>query len=252
MVCPPCYTPTDLTPTLTTGEGTIATLNWTAGNQIPLLSQFILPLSEVADVAGGTIRRMTFYSSNASADWGTAEFDVYVKAVEATAFASSNAEGLEDWASSSKIYVSQDGKDYAVVNAEAQDEMPLNFKAEKNGTYTLSFSHENVTFSYLHLIDNMTGTDVDLLATPSYSFDARNTDYASRFKLVFSTNDNNNDNEYFAFISNGNIIVNGEGTLQIIDVLGRIVMSKQLSTLSSQLSTTPPASICSASSTATT
>ena len=27
----------------------------------------------------------------------------------------------------------------------------------------------------------------------------------------------------FAFISNGNIIVNGEGTLQIIDVMGRVI-----------------------------
>ena len=27
----------------------------------------------------------------------------------------------------------------------------------------------------------------------------------------------------FAFINNGNIIVNGEGTLQVIDVMGRVV-----------------------------
>ena len=56
--------------------------------------------------------------------------------------------------------------------------------------------------AYLHLIDNMTGADVDLLSpegviagedpqspTPSYTFTAKTTDYESRFKLVFSTND---------------------------------------------------------------
>ena len=38
--------------------------------------------------------------------------------------------------------------------------------------------------------------------------------------------DANGDNEAFAFISNGNIIVNGEGTLQVIDVTGRILVSR--------------------------
>lgn len=35
-------------------------------------------------------------------------------------------------------------------------------------------------FGYLHLIDNLTDNDVDLLETPSYSFEAKHTDYASR------------------------------------------------------------------------
>ena len=46
------------------------------------------------------------------------------------------------------------------------------------------------------------------------------------------------DNETFAFIdASGNIIVNGEGTLQVFDVLGHQLVTKQLSTLNSQLST---------------
>ncbi len=72
----------------------------------------------------------------------------------------------------------------------------------------------------------------------SYTFTAKTTDYESRFKLVFSIcEDANGDNEAFAFISNGNIIVNGEGTLQIFDILGHQLFTKQLSTLNSQLST---------------
>ena len=41
---------------------------------------------------------------------------------------------------STKVYIPQDGKDYAVVNAETTGEMPVNFKAEENGTYTLTVS----------------------------------------------------------------------------------------------------------------
>ena len=137
--------------------------------------------------------------------------------------------------SHSKLYIPQEGKDYAVLHSEAKGELPINFTAKENGTYTLSLSSENMTFSYLHLIDNLTGADVDLLAAgPStgsgtgYTFNAKTTDYASRFKLVFSANDAltvSASDETFAFISNGNIIVNGEGTLQVIDITGHVVLS---------------------------
>ena len=188
---------------------------------------------------------------------------------------------------STKIYIPQDGTDYAIVTSEGQGEMPLNFKASENGTYTLTVSttlnSKLSTLNYLHLIDNMTGADVDLLTPPacghplsegeaqsgaelganspatdsqtpagfplckggqgdsksaSYTFTAKTTDYESRFKLVFSIcEDANGDNEAFAFISNGNIIVNSESTLQIFDILGHQLFTKQLSTLNSQLST---------------
>ena len=130
-----------------------------------------------------------------------------------------------------KLYIPKDGNDYAIVSAEAKGEIPVNFKAKKDGEYTLTISESlNSKFlilNYLHLIDNLTGANIDLLTTPSYTFTARNDDYPSRFKLVFGNeNDNQNENDNFAFISNGEIIVNGEGTLQVIDVLGRIIDSR--------------------------
>ena len=129
-------------------------------------------------------------------------------------------------ANSTKVYIPQDNKDYAVVRADEMGEMPVNFKAQENGSYTFSFSNQNVEFGYLHLIDNRTGNDVDLLANPSYTFDANTTDYASRFKLVFATSENMGDD--FAFISDGNIIVNGNGTLQVFDVTGRMISSSDV------------------------
>ena len=130
-----------------------------------------------------------------------------------------------------KVYIPQGTEDYAIVNAMSEGELPINFKTEENGTYTLAFSNEGVTFNYLHLIDNMTGTDVDLMQTPSYSFEARKTDYASRFRLVFSTNGNTADNDdVFAFFSNDKLVVLNEGkaTLQVVDVMGRVLCTEQI------------------------
>ena len=86
-----------------------------------------------------------------------------------------------------KLYISQDGKDYAIADATEMGEMPVNFKAEKNGTYTLTFSIETPGLDHLHLIDNLTDVDIDLLETPKYTFEAKTTDCVSRFRLVFAT-----------------------------------------------------------------
>ena len=149
---------------------------------------------------------------------------------------------------STKIYIPQDGTDYAIVSvggdaARHVSTMPLNFKAKENGTYTISVNPEGVELAYLHLIDNMTGADVDLLAAnggdarhgdarpcvSTYTFTAKTTDYESRFRLVFSIcEDANGDNEAFAFIdASGNIIVNGTGTLQVIDMTGRVLYTAE-------------------------
>ncbi|MCR5657708.1 MAG: fibronectin type III domain-containing protein [Bacteroidales bacterium] len=85
----------------------------------------------------------------------------------------------------SKIYFPVEGKDYAIVRAGTVGEMPLNFEAGEDGRYTIGVNTEDVGMSSLHLIDNLTGNDVNLLETPEYSFDAKTTDSALRFKLVF-------------------------------------------------------------------
>lgn len=85
-----------------------------------------------------------------------------------------------------KVYIPMDGKDYAVVRSKGMGEMPVNFKADANGSYTLSLSAEEIGFEYLHLIDSKTGNDIDLLETPSYTFEASTADDDSRFKIVFA------------------------------------------------------------------
>lgn len=133
-----------------------------------------------------------------------------------------------------RLYIPQDGTDYAVVKAGTMGELPVNFKAETNGRYTLDFTNEEVAFSYLRLIDNLTGAETDLLQQPSYTFDARTTDYASRFRLQFATGTSENaEGSTFGFVNaSGNFTVfgiDGEATLQVIDVTGRVLSSETFS-----------------------
>lgn len=135
----------------------------------------------------------------------------------------------------SKLYIPQDGTDFAVVSCQGQEELPVNFKAEKNGTYTLSFNTEDVEFSSLRLIDNLTGVETDLLATPSYTFTAKTTDYASRFRLVFEGNNVNEnvENANFAYFNGSEWVVNASenATLQVIDMTGRVVATTNATTI---------------------
>ena len=131
-----------------------------------------------------------------------------------------------------QLSIKQDGKDYAIVCAEKQGEMPLNFKAAKNGNYTLVVNTENMEMDYLHLIDNLTGRDIDLLAIPDYTFEAKTSDYASRFKLVYMPKDDVLEGaESFSYYADGRLVIpNLEGVqiMQVVDMLGRIVMSESV------------------------
>ena len=132
-----------------------------------------------------------------------------------------------------KVYVPVGGKEMAVVRVQAEGEMPVNFKAENDGTYTLSVNAENVEMNYLHLVDNMTGADVDLLATPNYTFEAKTSDYESRFRLVFASisDDAEGNQETFAYFNGSEWVVSniGESTLQVVDVMGRVLSSETVS-----------------------
>lgn len=129
------------------------------------------------------------------------------------------------------LYIPQDNEEFAIVSSNAQGEMPVNFKAYRDGQYTLTVNPEAVEMGYLHLIDNIAGKEVDLLANPSYTFNAKADDYESRFRLVFSANMVNADlNDDFAFFSNGQLIIanEGEAILQVIDVTGRVVATENI------------------------
>ena len=178
--------------------------------------------AEIAPCAGIFVKAtendasVTFTKATSSVEPSSSSFDIVVKraaqptkdgvptgsTLDRARVHLSDAETLEkfsiDDGEGSVIYFPQNGQDLAVACANGQNEMPLNFKAAKNGTYTLGFEVKDLELDYLHLIDNMTGADVDLLATPSYSFEGKADDYESRFKLVFSNYEDANERRAMA------------------------------------------------------
>lgn len=128
------------------------------------------------------------------------------------------------------ICIPQGGRKFSIVNRANEGEVPVNFKAAQNGVFTLNTKVNEAEMAYIHLIDNLTGADVDLLETPTYTFSAKSTDYESRFKLVFATIGEADGDDDFAFFSNGNwVVVNeGEAVVQVIDMNGRILSSETI------------------------
>lgn len=130
-----------------------------------------------------------------------------------------------------RIFIPQEGKDMGIAYTAGKDEIPVHFKAETDGTYTINADLLNIESDYLHLIDNLTGNDIDLIATPNYTFDAKTSDYAARFRLVFTPEAiENGSGDHFAFIANDEFIIANEGiaTLQVIDLTGRILSTETI------------------------
>ena len=132
-----------------------------------------------------------------------------------------------------KIYIPQSGSQYAVVSSDNVNSLPVNFKARENGNYTLSIDITEVRMEYLHLIDNMTGADVDLLVQPDYHFTASSHDYEARFTLVFRamTGVEEQGQQSFCFVNGRNLYFceDVEGTtLSLVDMTGRTVRHETL------------------------
>ena len=125
-----------------------------------------------------------------------------------------------------KLYISKEGEEFALAmlpdNTQSID---LGFKTKTIGQYTLSVKTEGL-FGYIHLIDNMTGADIDMLAEHEYSFFGMPNDDENRFTVRLSYN--SGDDETFAYQNGDNIIVRGNGELQIFDLTGRMVMRQHI------------------------
>lgn len=142
--------------------------------------------------------------------------------------------------SNTKLYIPQEDDDYAVVNSNGANSMPVNFKAMANGTYTLSVDI-NVDMEYLHLIDNKTGADIDLLVQSDYQFAADKNDNEARFMLVFrsTTGVEENGQQNFCFVKGSNLYFNEDvqnAELSLVDITGRLVRQMTLKGNSCDLS----------------
>ena len=130
------------------------------------------------------------------------------------------------------IYARQNNQDYSIVFTDGCSSTPIWFEAREESTYRLTWETLHGEFNYLHLIDNLSGIDIDMLATQEYQFTGTPNDFKSRFKLLcqctgLDENEAQSDAP-FAFVCNGQLVVNGEGTLQLIDLNGRVLLQNQL------------------------
>lgn len=125
------------------------------------------------------------------------------------------------------LYIEQDGKDYAIAtfNDDVR-QFNLNFKATTTGRYTLK-AKVSGDYGYMHVVDKMTGDDVDLLLENEYVFMAAPSDKADRFiiRLDYSEFQQNSENSTFAHQSGNDIIIRGAGELQVFNLTGQIVLT---------------------------
>ena len=137
-------------------------------------------------------------------------------------------------ANKTSVSVIDNGEDFAAATIyELAGSMPVNFKAVEDGNYTITVNAKNIEAHTMILVDSFTGVETDLLATPSYSFKATTNDEENRFKILFDFNnytgiEENFTNEIFAYQYGSEIMVNGEGTLEVFDVMGRMVLNTRI------------------------
>lgn len=135
-----------------------------------------------------------------------------------------------------QIFVHYGDVSYSTFFATSEvTSVPVRFNTYADGTFCLNWEVVNARFGNLSLVDNLTGQAVDMLSRNSYKFEGRASDYASRFKVVFAlTETEEEENETlssdtdFAFQMEGNLVVNGQGRLEMFDVSGRLVVATEL------------------------
>ena len=149
-----------------------------------------------------------------------------------------NGGGQKLRTSSAKGHISlrHDDKNFGILFRDMhQGSQPLYFDADEDGTFTLSWNTANANFQSLTLVDNIAGVKYDMLAHDSYTFEGRSSDYRSRFKVVIGefTGIDEEDGPStgsgtFAFFDGSEWVVNGQGQLDVVDMLGRTMLSERL------------------------
>ena len=130
------------------------------------------------------------------------------------------------------------------------DMVPLGFKTNAVGNYTIAIDHVDGLFSSgqtVFLRDNLLNTVVDLSAG-SYSFTSAIGTFNSRFEVVYQstlavTNPTFTANSVIAYCANGEIRINSGSTIiervRVYDLQGRLLVEKnQVNATETKLSTT--------------
>ena len=141
---------------------------------------------------------------------------------------------------SGRIGLALGSESYAILfRDETAEQQALRFEAEEAGEFTLRWETANAEFESLTLVDNIEGSTTDMLSRDSYSFEGNPDQYASRFRIVIGDYKGIDEPEVpepvegptcsFAYQTGDQLVVEGEGTLEVVDMLGHVVMTERLS-----------------------
>jgi len=132
------------------------------------------------------------------------------------------------------VYVAEDGKNYGIYNCDADvQEVELSFNANQMGNYTISIQ-PNGKFQTVTLVDRFTGIETNMLVE-DYHFTAMSNVNTNRFIVRMVNGQQTTDNSHFVFQSGEDLIIDAEGTVQIIDVMGRVLVSDEVESTNNRI-----------------
>ena len=122
------------------------------------------------------------------------------------------------------VFTKSDSKMYGIsCYDDDTEEITLCFDAKEAGSYTMKIKTKG-DFNHIHLLDKMTGEDIDMLVEDEYRFKAMSNDNISRFIIRLSDKGEDNGSQ-FAYQSGKQLFIIGSGKVQVIDMMGRVVLN---------------------------
>ena len=134
------------------------------------------------------------------------------------------------------VYVYDNSTPYGIYNCESDvQEVELVFKANTFGEYNFHVETEGM-FESITLFDKLTEAETNML-TGSYTFTTTPKENGNRFVLKFAKGKGSNEDDKFAFLSGNELIIEAEGVVQIVDVMGRVVYSNEVTSDNNRIDT---------------
>jgi len=133
------------------------------------------------------------------------------------------------------VFVVKNDIRYGIANYDSDVTMiDVAFNATKMGNYTIS-AQPNGKFETLTLIDRFTGIETNLLVE-DYHFTAMSNENNNRFIVKLNANSQEpTANSNFAYVSGEDLIFNVEGSVQIIDMMGRVVYTSEIESANNRI-----------------
>ena len=133
------------------------------------------------------------------------------------------------------VFVANNGRRYGIANVEENvAEVELSFVASQMGNYSISLD-VNGEFETVTLVDRFTGIETNMLLEDEYNFTATSNDSQNRFVIRLANGQEPTANSQFVYQSGEELILSIEGSVQIVDMLGRVVYSNEHSNGSNRI-----------------